>query len=419
MLWIKHLSFDEKQAIAEVMSAQLPDAVKHLIGNVSEKVGKILIAIEHYNWTKNNISKIGEYIRQEVWKVVKKINKWVQKENVEKVYFLSYVRWIVKRFQNVGFTDFTSFQAKEIPWDLRREIYKIFQDDALTSFFLVAKFLGILDTTDKNPDEKEREMKVLDCSKKEVADGLERWKQKNNWLISFEEVWEFEIEDEYYDDKYLRLDRQKIIEKWHDGQEKKSKRSFRIRKKKNIHTWEESHYYTIKRTFDEKVKDDKKDEFWNQIKEAREAYEWEYAILGSDVFKKVLPEVGLRVSRRKKKLRKTYNISFCFEGEIVQAVIDIDNYGWNIPELIEVECNIKDKKVANRAIQHIIQELWFADKEQMTDGSRWLFEKYKEEYDKDYIVDEYGNITWFQSGTKIPTGEHVNINDAPEMEKAA
>ena len=55
----------------------------------------------------------------------------------------------------------------------------------------------------------------------------------------------------------------------------------------------------------------------------------------------------------------------------------------------------------------------------MTDGSRGLFEKYKEEYDKDYVVDEYGNITWFQPGTKIPTGEAVNINDAPTLEKAA
>lgn len=420
MLWIKKLPFDEKSAIAEVYNSTLTEAVKHLIWKTTEKVSSALDAIEHYEGTRNNISKIWEYIRKQVWEITKMTSKKrITQIDKEKIYFFWYVQWIIKKFRNVGFDNFQAFQAKEIPANLRTGIFNILKDDALTSFFLVSKFFWILDTTDKNPDEKEREMKVLNCSRNEVADGLNNWKEKWKWLTSAEEVWEFEIEDEYYDDKYLRLDRKKIVEiskkTW---KEEKSKRSVRVRKKINLATSEEVHYYTLKRTLDEKEQKDTKNTS-GETKEAREAFEGEYAILNPDIFKKVLPEVWLRVSRRKKKVRKTYNISFMFEEKEVQAVIDIDNYGWKIPELIEVECNIKDKKVANRAIQHIIQELWFGDKEQMTDGSRGLFEKYEEEYDKDYLVDNYGNITWYQPWTKIPTGEYVNINDAPTLEKAA
>ena len=67
--------------------------------------------------------------------------KRISQINKEKIYFLSYVQWIIKKFRNVGFDNFKDFQAKEIPPNLRTGIYNILKDDALTSFFLVAKFL--------------------------------------------------------------------------------------------------------------------------------------------------------------------------------------------------------------------------------------------------------------------------------------
>ncbi len=64
----------------------------------------------------------------------------------------------------------------------------------------------------------------------------------------------------------------------------------RVRRKINLTTREEFHYYTLKRTLDEKEQKNTKNTS-GETKEAREAFEGEYAILNSDIFKKVLPEV--------------------------------------------------------------------------------------------------------------------------------
>jgi len=278
---------------------------------------------------------------------------------IKNIFWLKYrmfLSWMLERLQNRWYT-FSVDDVKDVPNEYWEWIYNILQDRWLTTFFMVGKAFWLLDFSDNiiNKFPQEKEIKVLETSYDEVKSWLESW---GDWVKSTEKF-ATQVEDIYYDDKNLRLDRQSVF--W-------TKRSFRIRKKTYDNGKVES-FYTIKRKKPEKkwkleiwdIDDMKK----NRL-EPRDCFEHEFQILNQDVFTWFLEDIWLRESRKKSKRRRKFEITFEYRSKITHAVLDIDDYQNGIPEFLEIECDNK------QAIPYIFKKLWLEDKVLLTCGSRWI-----------------------------------------------
>lgn len=326
-----------------------------------------------------SISEVGIYIESVKNEVANLLPEWVSTdENLHQISYSSYLYWVFKKMQKAWFS-LNRNKFKKVPKEHWADVFNILQDKALTTFFMLAKWFWILDFTKNNFEiwEKENEIKVLETSYEEVSVWLEKWKKNDNTLKKRNHR-DAKVIDHYYDDKNLRLDRQKVSN-W--------KRSIRIRTKQYNDGTSEN-FYTIKR----KITPDQ----W--IEEARECYEKEYKIHKKNKFKNFLELVWMRNSRSKVKDRKSYSIEFEFNWKVVNAKIDIDKYFIKnskgedtIPEFIEIECDDND------AIQYIIKKLGLERKDTLITWSRWLFEHYwvKDAYDNNYTVNEESwEIIW-------------------------
>lgn len=275
-----------------------------------------------------------------------------------------YIYWVIELLKYYkAFKDKknTVKRLKDVPDSHAQEIYNIFQDNSLTTLFVVLKAQGILDYS-KNPVnefEKERELKILNIDKDQVINKIKElwWKELYDW----EDV---KIHDTYYDFPWLSLDR-----KW--------KRSLRVRKIK-FPDWKEEYFYTIKRK-SEKKEDNK----------ARVCYEKEFKIEKFKAFEQILLGFWLVKSREKEKKRTSYYIEL-EKGKKVK--FDIDIYDW-IPTLLEIEWD-KDE-----VIEEYKNLLGLQENTTLTLWSRWLFEHYeKKEWE---YISHYKTQKFKSWGTKI------------------
>ncbi len=268
-----------------------------------------------------------------------------------------YIYWILAILKKSWF-EINKKSFLDVPNPLAKEIFNVFQDKALTTFFIILKSFWVLDYTINpvNEYEKEKEIKILEVDKKKLVSDLHSlWARLIfSWLV----------EDTYFDYSDLRLDR--------DG-----KRSFRIRKK--ISEDEKKYFYTIKRkTWP--VKDG----------EPRICYEKEFIIHHFDIFQKVLEAFWLKKSRKKEKQRLWYVLNHidAITGEIRKVKFDIDDYE-KIPTLLEIECDY------NEDILHYIKTLGLDKNKKLSTWSRWLYRNY-EKYDdyKIFYKQEWEAIIW-------------------------
>ncbi len=235
----------------------------------------------------------------------------------------------------------TSAQFEVILEQLGVEILNIIWDEKLTKCLVWLTKLNVIKYSSNliNKFEEERELKILDINVEDVISILEGlWADK---------VFEWGIEDIYYDYKDWRLD------KW------KEKRSFRIRRKTDT-SWNEKYYYTVKK---KKKEDTKK-------MGLRVCYEKEFEILNMSGFSDFAFDlIGMERTYKKVKNR----IAYSFWG----VKFDIDFYDWLEP-LLEIEA--KNEQIA----QNFIKLLWLEKNETLTCWYRglaklkWLkYEKFK------------------------------------------
>jgi len=343
------------------------------------------------------VSEIGDVIDVVVKDVKTALQNSGKKEkrfrNVNSFKYRMFLKWMLWKLEQKGFKADIK-KLKDVPDKHWEGIFHILQDRALTSFFMIGKAFWLLDYSNNivNTFPEENEIKVLDVSRDKVKEWLDLWE----WVNILEDEEEVDIEDKYYDDINLRLDRQKVF--W-------MKRSFRIRTKKYKSKSKTERFYTIKRKKDDKTKKSNDSKNVNSVEvfnkdnfDSRRCDEKEFKIKKPKIFKWFLESIGLRNSRTKRKNRKSYSIEFEFNGELIEAKLDIDKYKW-IPEFLEIECEDDD------AIPYIIEQLWLDKDENGNDinlailkvGSRWLYRYYGKEadYDKEYKVDKKtGEVKW-------------------------
>lgn len=423
-------SAEEIWIIELLIQSWLGAAVAKQVWDIKEKTRNVIEWIEHYQGERNHVSKIWHYVKQRVRKIFKVHEKKYPKEKKEKIYLTLYLQWVLKKFKEV-WLDLSQCKRVLIPKWLRSEIHNILHYDALTSFFIAAKHLWILDTTENLTStwEEERELKILNTSRWDVAVWLERWGSRDGSLKSKE--WdEYFYVDDYQDTQYGSFEFQKV--------RKNSKRTFRIRKKTRVidgklDDTNTEYFYTIKREKDTvDIQRDDQDGSWDVSNKkdtiARTCYEKEFKILKYDIFTKVLRGIWFLQSRTKQKYRKSHEISFVFEWVSVEAKLDIDDYRDDeIPELLEIECSAykkwnskkQNRELTDRAIQYIIDNLGINKKERLVWGSKKLFKRYDKKYKNHYTKDEYWNLTWYNPNNPDEVIQTANINDAPELDKAA
>lgn len=377
-----------------------PKSSSHILASTVERTFQA--AEKLLTWSIKSIVNDKNITISEVWKYIEDVKKAVAEllpeearsnENLNDISYSSYLYWVFKKMKYAWFS-LKRKKFKQVPPEHGADVYNILQDKALTAFFMLAKGFWILDFTENNFEiwEKENEIKVLDTSCQEVKDWLTEWGSTDKSLKVVRHR-DARIIDHYYDDKNLRLDRQKIS--W-------GKRSIRLRTKQYSDGTSED-FYTIKRKITPTT--------WEE--NARECYEKEYRVHKKGKFKNFLQLVWFDNSRSKIKDRKSFSIEFEYEWKQVQAKIDIDQYE-NIPEFIEIECN------DNNAIGYIIDKLNLkqedgSQKDKLIGWSRELFRHYEiyDQYMNHYEVDEE---TW---EVKWSNGEIWNINAAPKSMLAA
>lgn len=354
------------------------------------------------------IHEIGWYIEWTLERIKSTLewkNTWKQKltkfKNLLELKYKIFLFWLLKVFKGRWYDIFNKdFEVKNIPNAAWESIYNILRDRGLTTFFMMSKSFWLLEFSDNiiNSFSEEKEIKVLETSYDEVISWLEKWWK---W-VEITQKPESDVEDVYYDDVNLRLDRQNIFG---------TKRSFRIRKK-TYNDGRVEYFYTIKRKKPEKkwkLEKGKVSDMESKKLESRDCYEYEFKILGEKVFRWFLEDIWLRESRSKRKARKKFEISFTYRWKQTHAVLDIDDYKNGIPEFLEIECDNKS------AIPHIIRKLWLKHKTLLTSWSRWVFEYYKEkwllkeEYHKKYSVNEQNWEILWENGEKWNTKIHPVI----------
>jgi adenylate cyclase class IV len=371
--WITRILSQEAEWITRILSQEVVRGVNKIISEyLAEHSGKESIATITSIWWE--IKKVVDVIEELLQGKI--VNKYFKSTIKPSLSYRLYINWVLEKLQHSWFVP-QDHKYIDVPTAHGEDIFNILQDKALTSFFMVAKSFWLLDFSRNqiNTYEEENEIKVLDTIRCEIQDWLLYW-EKSDDSLSVREHETLHILDEYYDDANLRLDRQKLG--------KGSKRSLRIRTKKNI-SWEEESFYTIKRKIDEShIKTDP----WKI--ESRKCFEKEFQVQDPVIFWDFLTNVGLKKSREKSKRRKSYSISFKYKWKRVQAKLDIDDYENGIPEFLEIECD------DNSAIKYIIGQLKLWRKSILTDGSRWLFNHYglNNQYKRFYNVDDEGIVTW-------------------------
>ena len=308
-----------------------------------------------------------------IWKILSQTKiytrKWLQ-DIIAMFKYQLYIYWVLqllKYRENYDDTDKINKNKfkknlEDVDDTFAREIYNIFQDESLTSLFIVLKSQGILDFT-KNPVNKftkERELKILDVNKDSLENKLsEMWATK---LYDWKEV---DVIDTYYDYPWLWLDK-----KW--------KRSLRIREVK-YPDWKEEVFYTIKRKSEDTSEN------------SRVCLEREFKVKKSDAFKHTLLDFGLVESKKKTKKRTSYSL----KRDWKVFKFDIDDYPEReIPPLLEIEAE------DNKDIRALQKELWLSKNETSNKGSRWVYELYGviEKYMKNYQTKKtkkwWTKITW-------------------------
>lgn len=326
--------------------------LKGFIDDITKKIRKILEG-DGSLWSEENVAKTIDRIR----------------------YFL-YLRWVSHILEKKWFTADPK-KSQDVPDGLASEMDNILQDIPLTSFLVFLKSLWVLETSKNviNELEVERELKILDVSKKDIESRLKAMKKPENSqvgnfkILEVKPVFEGVIVDDYYDYPDLRLDR------WGKG----AKSSFRIRKRKNAHDKKKSYFYTIKRKVDKETGGD--DVVDHTI--PRECYEKEFKIEEFTLFRDVLWEFWLRKSRSKKKKRTSYEVAYMVNWETRHIKFDIDKYK-GIPTLLEIEGQ------NNEDIEVFKTHLALKSNKTLNGGSRELYAYYgkEDEYTKFYDVDE-------------------------------
>ncbi|NUJ97180.1 CYTH domain-containing protein [Candidatus Gracilibacteria bacterium] len=341
-----------------------------LLGGVflplEEDIGKkIELQLKLRDISHFDCSNISLYIDNFVKEIIDSIKdkkifhtSFLKKQLAPSISYRLYIFWIIEILKKTGF----SINKKtffDVPNLLAKEIYNVFQDKALTTFFIILKSFGILDYTINpvNEYEQEKEIKILEINKKELISHLHS--------LGAKLVFSGFIEDTYFDYFDLRLDRV-------------GKRSFRIRKK--ISKEEKNYFYTIKRKA-----------IQSKEGEPRICYEKEFIIHHFDVFQKVLEAFGLKKIRKKEKQRHGYVLEHtdAKTGEIRKVKFDIDDYE-EMPTLLEIECDETED------ILHYIKILGLKKNKTLSSGSRGLYRHYGkyEEYKSFYKQSSDGTIIW-------------------------
>lgn len=361
---------DEKAIIKDILS-QNESNFFWLLGGVfswvEREIGeKISHELKIKDIARLDCSNIADYIDNLVNDIVSPLqerkifhSQFIKNNLRPSITYRLYVYWIIQILKKTGF-ELEKKNFLDVPNELAREIYNIFQDKALTTFFVVLKSFWVLDYTVNpvNEYEKEKEMKILEVDKDGVMYNLD--------CLGADRIFCGEVEDVYFDYYDLRLDRQ-------------GKRSFRIRRK--LSDEKEEYFYTIKR----KITIAKP---WKP----RICYEKEFAIHHFDIFEKVLESFWLLKSRKKVKSRCGYTLSHIDEEtwDVRKIKFDIDTYQ-GIPNLLEIECDY------NSDIVHYIKALNLQKNKTLSSGSRGLFRHYGkyDEYTHYYMEDKEGNIIWW------------------------
>lgn len=231
-----------------------------------------------------------------------------------------------------------------ILWDKSEKFAKIapienLMQNQLVRFLVFLKSFSLIEFSSNpiNSFQVEEEIKILEIDKQKLISRIIQlwWKEVFNW----------HIEDIYYDFPNKKLD--------------KKKKSFRIRLKTFF--WEKNKrkiYYTLK----------KKDKLASKFTGLRSCYEKELEVLNYPFFENILWVIWLRKYRRKQKERISYSLDLWKD----KVKLDIDDYAW-IPTLLEIE--IENKKILTK----LIDLLWLNSNERISNWSRGLFYKYSVE----------------------------------------
>lgn len=418
-MWIKTWNFwtflpwrevDERKTLKDIFKFGIEWIVKGVQKKYRKSIASILqqdLEFLQDNPNSISISEIGIHIEETLEKInasldsrSKSKNDFTRIKNLLELKYKVFLYWLLEVFKKKWF-DIHDEDTKvhNVPDKIWESIYNILRDRGLTTFFMMSKAFWLLEFSDNiiNSFPEEKEIKVLETSYSEVQSGLEKWK----WVKVTEKPMSV-VEDVYYDDIDLRLDRQDLF--W-------TKRSFRIRKK-TYENWTIEYFYTIKRKKPEKKwkqEEGTVDDMEAKKLDARECYEYEFKILKPEIFEWFLQEIWLRESRSKIKRRRKFEISFRYRWKQTHAVLDIDDYENGIPEFLEIECD------NDKATPFIIKKLWLKDKTLLTCWSRWVFKYYKdkwmlaEEYKNKYNVDEESGIVSWDDGSMWNSKKHKVI----------
>lgn len=344
--------WQNEQAILSEVIASKGNIFDDIISGPFEKSSKQLVAslrsiidwfrVEDLRW--DQVWQYIDTVSSSVQNLLKRSHlfrtKWIN-IMLDDVRYRSFMYWVVKIIEKSG-VKVEKLQPQDVLDDLWKEIFNILGDKALTSLFIVLKSFWLLDYSKNmiNKFDEENELKILDINPETLQ----------SQLLEFgaEKVFDWEIQDLYYDYPDRRLD---VLE-W-----KKTEKSFRIRKRIDTtnRNPRQEYFYTLKR---KKAKPKSK-------KKPRWAFEKEYKVKWFRQFTDVIEQFWLQAYRAKEKKR----ISYAIDTETEHIKFDIDFYE-GIPPLVEMECD--DEKV----VEKYIKLLWLWDNKILREWSRWLFKYY-------------------------------------------
>lgn len=363
------------------------EVTKNFLSSVSKKLRKNIK--EDIRWLldeRYSIANLGPHIKKIVTGcrdvLDENYKQWaLENEVIPEFEYRSLIYWFSQKLRKVG-VKITKQKYKKADKKLGKEIHVITWDKILTSFFMFAKSLNLINVSQRNWNGKEVELKVLDISVKDVRNWLKKWRENSeSWIVYIEQD-SVHIIDNHFDNINLSL------EKWNpEG----IKRSFRIRTK-TYKDGKTEKYYTLKKT--QKIKSI--DEVTGEEVQIKESAEIELRLKQFKKFKKYLEAVGFKNSKIKQKRRTSFNIEYISKqtGQKVYAWIDVEDYK-GIDDFIEIECVQKDE------IPYIIEMLWFSDRKTTTDSTDTLLsdnDDGKDAIEKKYKLWNDGKVYWNDGG---------------------
>lgn len=346
------------------------------INVISEKIRQILFD----NWFALTLS-IPEFpTLDEMAKMVKKgkidekllrtkkdiVEAPVVRDIMQNISYRAFIYWVLQVLKWAWFdTEEHKDKLKDVPDKIGNIIYDILRDPILTSFLVVLKSYWFIDLSDNQINKYEIEEEVKICN---------IWDQKANAIKKLEAMWaekvfEWEVEDIYYD---YPDSKSNLQNKWW------VKSTFRVRTKKTK-DWKIKHFYTIKRKLS-------KDEInvlikHNVLKErevsTRKCYEKELEIFDISKFNNLIESFGLKESRRKKKQR----ISYAMKEEWKEnggIKFDFDKYEWK-QEMVELEAS------AGTSIKEWLVKLWLDNEKKYIRMAHWSTKFFENKYTDDYL----------------------------------